>query len=252
MFKPMNLKVAILLCCLSLFTFAHAQHMVMHSESPEAIDLMNEAMETMGHDMQRFEDNLHKAVETDPNMVMANFFQALDPEKKMEESKVYVEKVMTYEGEMSEGEKIVKEICSHFGEENFDLSAAMEKLVEAYPEDYKLQLIVGAFYLYGNNPEKGMPFLKTAAEKGKLPGAYNMLGYGYMGQGNMEMAKAQFEAYASAAPNHYNSHDSMGDFYMANKQYKEAAEQFEMAAKLNPDLPLHAEKAQKAKEMMEP
>ncbi|MEL6135585.1 MAG: tetratricopeptide repeat protein, partial [Bacteroidota bacterium] len=137
-------------------------------------------------------------------------------------------------------------------EEEYDLNMAMEKLVEAYPNDYRLQMILGAFYMYRQQAEKSLPFLRAAAEKGELPGAFNMLGYAYMSQGDMDMAQSHFEAYMKAAPDHYNPHDSMGDFYMASKKYKEAAEQFDMAAELNPDIPLHAEKAKKAREMMNP
>ncbi|MEL6135325.1 MAG: hypothetical protein AAFR59_18360, partial [Bacteroidota bacterium] len=70
--------------CFMLFSASFAQNMDMNSSSPDAIQMMNDAMEAMGHDMILFEDKLHQAAETDPNMVVANYFQALDPEKSNE------------------------------------------------------------------------------------------------------------------------------------------------------------------------
>jgi Tfp pilus assembly protein PilF len=63
-------------------SFAKAQQMEMHSTSPEAVRLMNEALENMGHDMELFNDNITQAVKLDPNMVVANFFEGIDLQER--------------------------------------------------------------------------------------------------------------------------------------------------------------------------
>lgn len=211
---------------------------------------MNEAFENMGHDMVLFEANITKAAKADPNMLVANFFEAMNPNLEKEATRPFIERVQNYNGELSKGEEVLKEMSTHFDEENYDVFGGMAKLADTYPNDARMYLIAGAAYMYGRKPAKGVPLLKKAAEMGQLPGAYNMLGYGHMAQGDMETAKSYFDKYIELAPNHANPYDSMGDYLMAVKDYKGAAEHFDKAASLNPDQPIHAEKAEKARGMI--
>jgi tetratricopeptide (TPR) repeat protein len=232
-------------------SFAKAQQMEMHSTSPKAVQLMNEALENMGHDMEIFNDNVTQALKLDPSMVAANFFKGIDPEKKKEEVRPYIERIQAYKGELSAGEKHLVEMASHFDDEEYQVVDNMAKLTEIYPNDAKLNLFAGVAYMFTQKPDKAMPYLEKAGQIGNLPGTHNMLGYAYLRQGSMEKAQEHFAAYLEAAPDHHNPYDSMGDFLMVMKDYENAATHFDKAAKMNPDQPLHAEKAKKAREMMD-
>jgi tetratricopeptide (TPR) repeat protein len=62
----------------------------------------------------------------------------------------------------------------------------------------------------------------------------NVLAYSYMQSGNLEKAKATFEAYISQYPNGYNPYDSMGEFYFAQKDYENAKTYYNKALDIYP------------------
>ena len=227
-----------------------AQELVMHAENPEALQLVQEALDNMGHDMGKFGDNVTQAAQLDPSMLAANFFEAMDPDKSKEESRVFIERMQSYQGEMSPGEEILKEMSSHFDDEDYDFFSNLTKLGDAYPEDPRINILVGTAYMYNQAPDKAIPYLSKAADQGGMLGAYNMLGYAHMSQGQFDKAEKFFEAYLEAAPGHENPYDSMGDLMMAQKEYAKAASYFEQAATINPGQGIHAEKAAKARELM--
>ncbi|RMG66890.1 MAG: tetratricopeptide repeat protein [Bacteroidetes bacterium] len=225
-----------------------AQKMEMHSSSPEAIALMEEALDNMGHDMQLFGENVDAAVEADPDMLIANFFAMSNPDEDKEAARPYVERMLAYDGPMSAGEKIFAEMATHFDEDDYNPMMTIPQLAEAHPEDARMYLLAGVAHMYSEQPAKAVPFLKKAIDMGPMLGAYNMLGYAYMTMGQMEDAGATFEAYVAAAPDHHNPYDSMGDYYMAMEDYAAAAEAFEKAVAINPDATYSAEKAKQARE----
>ena len=63
-------------------------------------------------------------------------------------------------------------------------------------------------------------------------GGYNSLGYSYMAIEEMDKAKAAFEKYIELAPNEPNAYDSMGEYYMAAKDYARSAEHYDRAVAL--------------------
>lgn len=250
MFTHKLLISAFLSLVLGSLSIVSAQQMEMHASDPEAIQLVDEALQNMGHDMVLFGANVEKAAKLDPAMVVANFFVAMDPDRDKEAARPYIERIQVYEGKTSAGEDILIEMTAHFDEDDYDFLAEVAQLAEVYPADARIHLLIGTVYMYGQKPALAIPYLKKASELDQLPGAYNMLGYAYMGLGKLDEAQASFEAYGAAAPNHYNPFDSMGDYYMAIEDYAAAAESFDKAAELNPDFPGHAEKAAKAREKM--
>ena len=78
-----------------------------------------------------------------------------------------------------------------------------------------------------------------------------MVAYGYMRSGNLETAKAHFDKYMKAAPNHANPYDSMGDYYMAAEDYQEAVAYYEKAYATDNSFTVSKEKAAAAREKME-
>lgn len=60
-------------------------------------------------------------------------------------------------------------------------------------------------------------------------GAYNFLGYLYLGQGKYDEAEAAMRRYAFVAPDLANPHDSLGDVLMTVGRYEEAEAEFRTA-----------------------
>lgn len=54
-------------------------------------------------------------------------------------------------------------------------------------------------------------------------GGYNMLSYANMAAGDMKAAKTSFKNYIKVFPNEADPYDSMGEYYMAAKDYKKSA-----------------------------
>ncbi|HOX24982.1 MAG TPA: tetratricopeptide repeat protein [Candidatus Krumholzibacteria bacterium] len=66
-------------------------------------------------------------------------------------------------------------------------------------------------------------------------GAYNFLGYLYLGRGRYDEAEAAIRKYAFVAPDLANPHDSLGEVLMTVGRYEEAEEEFKAALKKQPD-----------------
>ena len=66
--------------------------------------------------------------------------------------------------------------------------------------------------------------LRKRKESGETNNGHilNALGYSYMQSGELDKAKSSFEEYIESYPNGYNPHDSMGEFYFAQKDYENA------------------------------
>ena len=243
---------ATLALCLfmGLVTNVHAQQLEIHSTSDQAIQEVRTGMELLGHETNKFHNHMVKAHELDPNLVIANFFLGMNPDAEKEEAMEYVQLIKSYEGELSAGEKVFTEMASHFGEEDYEMGIQLKELADLHPEDGVVQQFVGMAFNLFKRPKEAIPYLKRAYELAEMPGSANVLGYVYLQMGDTDQAKKYFEAYMEAASGHHNAYDSMGDFYMATKNYKAAAESFEKAAKLHPEGTYHAEKAEKARGMM--
>lgn len=235
---------------MSLVPQLHAQQLEIHSTSDQAIQEVRTGMELLGHETNKFHTHMVKAHELDPNLLIANFFLGMNPDAEKEEAMEYVQLIKSYEGELSAGEKVFAEMASHFGEEDYEVGIQLKELADLYPEDGVLQQFVGMAFNLFKRPKEAIPYLKRAYELAELPGSANVLGYTYLQIGDTEQAQKYFEAYMETTSGHHNAYDSMGDFYMATKNYKAAAESFEKAAELHPEGAYHTEKAEKARGMM--
>lgn len=220
----------------------------MNSSSDEAATSMRHALEQMGHDMSAMQQHVGKAYKLDPNMIVANVFMAMGGDS--EKIKPFQEAVAGYEGEMNDGEKLFAEAIKHASDSSYEFSALMAPIAEMYPDDAGLHILLGYIHTGEGKAEAAIAHYQKAIELKDLKGAYNMLGYTYMQAGDMDKAKQAFESYMSVAEGHPNPYDSMGDYHMANKDYKAAAASFEKAASMSEAYGYAKEKAMKAMEMM--
>ncbi|MCI4669847.1 MAG: hypothetical protein MRZ79_17055 [Bacteroidia bacterium] len=237
---------------LSLPLFSQAQKMEMNAANEEAKTEMRNALNIMGHDMPKYAQHVMKAYELDPNMPMAMCFMTVltqaDKKKSMEMAKKFTD----YEGELNDGEQVFSTMMSHWGDTTYIASNDAKELLELYPEDAGLHVLLGFIFMDDKMTDKAIAAFDKAIELDDLPGAYNMKAFAYMDKGEMDNAKSSLEAYIKRMPNHPNPYDSMGDFYMAQKDYKNAYEQYTKASSMEGAFPESAEKAKKAKELMEP
>jgi tetratricopeptide (TPR) repeat protein len=64
---------------------------------------------------------------------------------------------------------------------------------------------------------------------------YNFLGYEYISLGKMQKAKEALENYIKYTPDAANPYDSMGEFYLIQKQYDQSIEMYEKALTKDPE-----------------
>lgn len=234
-----------------LVSHLHAQEMPIHAATPEIAQKLRSAMELTGHDMQLMSQQIGSLLEMDENLFIANVFMASQAEGMGNEEMLqrHLKRVKRHEGELSEGEKVFAEMLGHEGDDSFDFSPIGAKLVKLYPNDAALHVIAGYLYMQSEKPKQAIAVFQKAVDLKGLAGAYNMMGYAYMQLKDMDKAKASFEAYQQAAPNHANPYDSMGDYYMAIEDFAMAAASFEKAASMDERFATSKEKAQNAREM---
>lgn len=241
----------VLAVALGFASQGYAQGMEMHSSSDDAVSEMRAALDIMGHDMGKHYEHIKKAHELDPTMPMANIFMAVNASDQ-EQAKAFIEKFLAYTGELSAGEKVFAKMAAHFDDSTYKASSDAAELLELYPSDAGLHVLLGFIFMGDEKVDEAIAALDKAIATSGHPGAYNMKAYALMRKGDMDSAKEALMAYADKVPNHPNPHDSMGDLYMANKDYKNAYEEFTKASQMEGAHPSSEKKAEQAKSMMKP
>lgn len=247
------MKNVLFVFCLLVSMSLSAQQMVMTGDG-EAIAELREGFEGMGHDNFGMYNHTMKALRIDETCFMANAIMALisGGQGNIEDAQAYTAKALANAEGINEGEMIFKDMLMQAGDTSYEASVDMAKLAAMYPKDASILLMTA--YVFGSegNGAECVELCKRALELGEYAGAYNLMGYGYLGMGEMDAAKEAFMNYRRSAPDHPNPHDSMGDYLMAAEEYEEAALSYERAYEIDPDrYTISKEKAEKARDMMD-
>ena len=126
----------------------------------------------------------------------------------------------------------------------------MKSLVAAYPNTPQAYYWAAANAGFNDKDDDAAIgyALKLATLSPDFGSTYNILGYAYMRKKEMEKAKSAFDKYLVASPKDANPYDSMADYFMANKEYKNAAEYYDKA--FEKGMSGASERAAKAREML--
>lgn len=183
-----------------------------------------------------FRDLMLKALESDPEFFMAlahrgiGSLNAEDPGFPKE----HIKKALAVsETKLTDSEKILRKALVMLDTDlKADITGVIKELQAAFPttaQAYDYGLFINYFYKkdFPEAVKNGEMLVKLAPEYG---GGYNMLGYANMEAGNMKAAKASFKKYIKKFPDVANPYDSMGEFYMKAKDYKNSAKYYQKAA----------------------
>lgn len=111
----------------------------------------------------------------------------------------------------------------------------LEKLVAAYPNDERAQLMAGNFYFGQQQMEEAIAHYKKATELApNFSPAYNILGYSYRQQGNYPAAEQAFKKYVELIPNDPNPYDSYAELLLKMGRYDESIAQYKKALSIDP------------------
>ncbi len=197
----------------------------------------------------------NKAIEEDPDLFMA-FYQLASFDlyfDNIDRFKEYAEKAVNIEAGLSEGEELLKETLKKLLEnENTDVTAIGEELVELYPNDAEAYSWLSFYQYLIEDYESSAQTTKKAIEITDDPAPlYNSLGYTYMALERFDSAEVAFDKYLELEPDLPNPYDSKGDYYMKVEEYGSAYESFMKAYDLDTNWTVSSDKALKAKALFD-
>jgi Tfp pilus assembly protein PilF len=178
---------------------------------------------------------IEKALEADPNyfMAYAYAYQALanDADKP-----ALLDKALAIDPSgFTEAEKIMRrQMAAWKADPKAMPTEAMKALTTAYPNTAEAfeWAYLHAFYT-DRDKEAGYAYAQRLIELDPNFGpVYNSLGYYYLGEKEMDKAKTAFEKYLEIAPAEPNAHDSLGEYYMTVGDYAKSAEYYDQAVAL--------------------
>lgn len=193
-------------------------------------------MSTQHANLTSYWELMQKALESDPEFYMALAHQAIGSlnATNTDFAQENISKALAVsENKLTGSEKILRKALVMLDNDlKADITGVVKELQAAYPttaQAYDLGLLVNHFYKkdFTEAIKNGEMLVKLAPNHG---GGYNMLGYANMNAGNMKAAKKSFKKYIKKYPEEANPYDSMGEYYMNVKDYKNSAKYYQKAA----------------------
>jgi ketosteroid isomerase-like protein len=214
---------------------AGAQTMTVTTSSDEARTLFEEGRAATGNvDMTLARARYDAALVADPGFVLAHVYRAaISPPA---ERATHLAALDGYAAHASEGERLFVEAfrANAAGDPDGEL-AILDDLSGRYPDDVNVHYLRGIRHMGAEHYDAATEALERAAALDPtFGGAYNILGYTALKQGDHARAEAAFRTYVRLVPDHANPYDSLGEFYLLTGRYDEAIPQFEAALARDP------------------
>lgn len=112
----------------------------------------------------------------------------------------------------------------------------VETLQDRHPENIYVMLAQAYnVAMSGSVEEQRQAWLGILEVDPNYAGAYNLLGYLELNQGNFKQAIEYLQRYAFLAPEDANPHDSLGEVYMVIGEYEKAETEFRTSVTMQPD-----------------
>jgi tetratricopeptide (TPR) repeat protein len=210
------------------------------TDSPEALEAFQAGVDARMK-LYYADGNRHieRAVELDPDFVIANLFSLNQvPRENEEERAARWEVVATADvSKLSPRERFYVERARAFREDRpEDARALLDEYVERYPKDPHVLNERANMAFASGDFETAVPLYERLKEiSPNWVIAYNQLGYIKMGEGRFTEAEELFKSYRFIAPDQANPYDSLGELFIALGRYDEAEETFEKAIQTKPD-----------------
>ena len=180
--------------------------------------------------------NFDKAIELDPNFASAELARA-QASQTAKEFFDHLAKAVALADKVSEGEKLlIVSTKAGVDGDNAKQKESLDRLVALFPGDERVQVIVGGYYF-------GQQDYKTALEhynesikiNANYAPAYNIAGYAYRQNGDMDKAEQSFKKYIELIPNDPNPYDSYGELLLKMGRYDDSIVQYKKALAIDPN-----------------
>jgi tetratricopeptide (TPR) repeat protein len=210
------------------------------TDSPEALAEFNAAIDAK---MKLYHDevqvHLEKAIELDPDFVIAKLYLANDVRYDDEDRalRLWNDVLTADHSDLTPREIFFVDRARAYQEKRFDDAAQMiEDYLTEYPDDPYI-LHEKALKTWGagefDEAERLNRRLIEIAPNWVL--AYNQLGYIAMSQGRFVEAEEYFTSYRFVAPDQANPHDSLGELYIILGRIEEAEASLRQSIAIKPD-----------------
>lgn len=226
------------------------------TDSPQALKLYNQGVEDLvSVKAMEARDNFVKAVELDPEFMMANAMVAMDNlfDKNQVQFKAFADRAINSKAQLNESEKLVQQAMKRLVDDpKADLTSYGQELVSLNPKSYFAHHMLASFQLMARDSEGVIKTCESMLSLTDNPGpVYNMLGYAYMATNDMDKAKDSFEKYLNEEPDNANAYDSMGDYYAKTEDFDNAQQSYLKAYDMDStNFTISHEKAEKIKEQV--
>lgn len=208
------------------------------SASDEAISEFEAGLESrMKLYSKEASGHFERAVEIDPDFVVARLQQVYHTEDKAERETLIEELRAADLSALTERERFMVTFALARWDEKYDEARTiLQDFVERFPEDPfgVQQLAEDAWRRQEWGPAEAA-YKRLLELDPNWVTAQNHLGYLAMAQGNFDAAEEHFKAYRYVAPDQANPHDSMGELLTVVGRYEEALAELEEAIEIRAD-----------------
>lgn len=186
--------------------------------------------------------HLRKAVELDPDFViakllLAGYLRSEMAEGKEEASALYEQVFAADLERLTPRERLMVERSRAIGEGDRERAGEiLEAYLDEHPDDpYALDMRATVSWSEGDLQTAERLFRHILEVRPNWVGAYNMLGYVTMRQGRFVEAEEYLTSYRFIAPDQANPHDSLGELFTLLGRYDEAEDSLDRALEIKPD-----------------
>jgi len=179
-------------------------------------------------------DLASQALDADPNFFMGHFLNSFHTDKAIRQASIAT--MASYAGKLNKGEKVIKEMAMKINEDpKYKAVEDWRKIASMYKKNvFPKALLVTQLTGAEETLDEALGLLDECLKLDtELPFVYNSKGYIYLFQKEYGSAENAFDQYLKMAPKQANPYDSKGDYYMAIKNYPEAAYMYKKAYDMN-------------------
>ncbi|MBS3807160.1 MAG: tetratricopeptide repeat protein [Bacteroidales bacterium] len=242
--KILKGKVLVTTILLSLFSAAmlwSQEKMPITTSSQEAKALFLKGRQQLENfQWEKANQLMEKAIKLDPFFAMAYLYQANAIGHGKVYSETFLDRACKLSDLVSEPEKEMILFARAYQSGHI---SAMKKhcdaMLQLCPDDERFLNCVGwHHYMNGDYRNAALYYKRATRENDKFHPAFKMLGKSMVSLGKREEAEQCFKKYVELLPNHADSWMSYARFLKSERRNDEAADHYQKALELDPDLAL--------------
>ncbi|HMK23297.1 MAG TPA: tetratricopeptide repeat protein [Terriglobales bacterium] len=176
-----------------------------------------------------------KALALDPEFALAELGRANNSPTPREFFE-HMRKAVTLSPKASNGEKLLI-LANQAGANGLPeiQKEYLDQLVQAYPNDERVQFTVGNYYFFQQQLEEALAHYKRSAEMApNYSQVYNLMGYCLRQKGDYSGAEQAFKKYIELIPNDPNPYDSYAELLLKMGRYEDSIAQYRKALSIDP------------------